>query len=128
LWLQAPVPRTPVIHHAPRISAFNIPPQFHSTLSRLLATSKPITHVSICEFIAVSLTSHHTKGHLDCPLTVTPVTPRGSIYTLSLDGNPFIGLGLQSHDKEEDIDNVDKKTCPFGCLVNNKHQHLWCSG
>lgn len=117
--------QAPALNYSAGFSALCIPPQFRSTLSRLLTARTPIMRLSIREFIALGLTAHYTKSNLKSPLTVTPVTPRGSAFTLSFLNNGFIGLTLQSHDKEDGIANPkDKKTCPFGCLVDCKHQHI----
>jgi hypothetical protein len=122
-------PRAPALNIDYRISVSYIPSQFRSTLSRLLATSGPITHLSIREFIALSLTAHHTKPNVNSPLTVTPVSPRASIFTVSFFNNPITGLTLPSHDKEDGVASPkDQKTCPFGCLVNGKHQHIAGTG
>jgi hypothetical protein len=92
-------------------------------------TSGPITELSIREFIALSLTAHHTKPNVNSPVTVTSVPPRASTLALFFLNNLITGLTLQSHDKEDDIANPkDKKTCPYGCLVNNKHQHIPSTG
>ena len=116
----------PTINYSPGLSAFHIPPQFLSALSRLLTATTPITRLSIREVIALGLLAHYSKSNSQSRVvTVTPTSPRSSALALSFLDNRIIGFILESHETEIGIVNPrDTKTCPFGCLVCGKHQHL----
>lgn len=117
----------PTINYSPSLSAFHIPPQLLPALSRLVTATTPITRLSIREFIALGLLAHYGKSNSQSRVvTVTPTSPRSSALALSFLDNRVIGLILESHETEKGIVNPrDTKTCPFGCLVGGKHQHLF---